>query len=148
MINKKYSLEEACKKRLIKSGDKANIEALYKPYKTIFVENYFGEISCVSLNSYFDKDELRQAEINVDPDDTIEVAVYKEFTQEKSANLVSSKLLTDKVSGFKASCVLNRDYLAEWKFLIKLNPNIIVRFEGEEENVFLELPPRVAYTIN
>ena len=148
MISKKYSLREAFEKRLLESDEEVNIEGLYKPLRKIVQKDCWGTLSVLSLYSYLGETALRQATILKASDGAIEVGFYKKNTTSNIANLVASRLLSDDLYGIKATCYQysKEDYRENWKFTVVLNPDIIVRFEGEEEDTFLELPPHVAYT--
>lgn len=148
MISKKYSLREAFEKRLLESDEEVNIEGLYKPLRKIVQKDSWGTLSVLSLYSYFGETALRRAEILKASDGAIEVIFYNKNTTSNAANLVASKLLSDDLYGIKASCALyaKDGFQEKWRFIITINPDIIVRFEGEEEMPYLELPPHVAYT--
>lgn len=150
MISKKYSLQEAFEKRLLESDEYVNTESLYTPRKKIVQIDSFGLLRELSLYSYFGEDTLRRAEILKASDGAIKVFFYKKNTTSSTANLVASKLLSEDIYGIKASCNLDSQegYQEEWRFIITINPDIIVRFEGEEETPVLELPPHKAYTVN
>lgn len=148
MISKKYTLREAFEKRLLESDEYVNIEGLYTPRKKIVQKDSWGTLSVLSLYSYFGENKLKQATILKGSDGAIKVILYREDTTSNTANLVASKLLSDDLYGIKVSCsqYSKNDYKENWSFTICINPDIIVRFEGEEEAPFLELPPHVAYT--
>ena len=148
MISKKYSLREAFEKRLLESGDEVNIAGLYKPLRKIVQKDSWGTLSVLSLYSYFGESAFQQVEITKASDGAIEVIFYRKNTTSNTANLVASRLLSDDSYGIKASCYeYSKDgYRENWRFTVVLNPDIIVRFEGEEEMPYLELPPHVAYT--
>ncbi len=147
MIRRKYTLREALEKRLLEVGEYVNIEGLYTPYKTIPVIEYNG-FSALSLESYFSKNELKMARTQEGPNGTIEAVLEREDTSSKCAKFVASKLLSDDTYNIKATGDLwyKEGYRENWRFLIVLNPDIIVRFEGVDEEPYLELPPHTAYT--
>lgn len=146
MISKKYSLREAFEKRLLESGEHVNLEGLYTPYKKIPQIGRYGGMSVLSLKSYFKEDALKNAEIRLKEGKTITVTVRRKSTDSDTASLIAAKLLADDVHNIKATCRPCFYDSETWEFIVVLNPDIIVRFEGKEEKPFLELPPHVAYT--
>lgn len=144
MISKKYTLQEAFDKKLLKDWDTVNIRGLYTPCKSIPVRHY-TQLVALSLESYFGERFFGEfVEISRDLENMISVRVIKSNTYKEQATLVASKLLSDETHNIKATC--KHWYDEEWEFRVVLNPDIIVRFEGEEENAFLELPVHAAYT--
>ena len=151
MINKKYSIQEAFEKGLLLSGDYVNLEGLYVPERKIVLGlTSFGGIQELSLKSYFDEKELQRVKIRKEPDNSITAICYRKYSSidTEIPLLVASKLLTNDLYGIMASHKLleNKWEGNKREFTITIDPNIIVRFEGEDETAFLELPPHTAYT--
>ena len=70
----------------------------------------------------------------------VKISDFKKETYNAQRSVIASKLLSNDEYGISAC----QDELGYIK--IVMGTDIIVRFEGEIEEPFLELPPHVAYT--
>lgn len=154
-MKKKYSLQEAYKKRLIEPGEEINLSLLYQPYKSIMILEW-GGITTYTLKDYFSSGMLGEFTTRLENNENVcVIEIEKRSDNQKLAELVTSKLLTDEAYGIKATCqkVTRSEYSGyhtlehtHFLFRITVGPNIILRFDGEEEKPVLELPPHEAYT--
>lgn len=145
-MNKKYTLQEAFKKRLLYYGERVDLERLYTPYRSILTEGVNEIPEEHTLYSCF-RDNGRFLTGFISKDKEGNIVVKTHFSPSSAARLLDGDVIVSKLLSNEAYNI-RAIYTGSYRtFQIFLPSDILVSFEGDEEFPVLELPATQAYVL-